>query len=190
MAAQARTGSSEPELVFEQAVEGLFLIGLKGQVAPALEARLRAAGLDLARPLAPAYTREAWHGFLRITVETLWPDEPPERAWHTLGRQLLEGFAETLMGKALVGIVRLVGPRRTLERMTRNLRSGCNFLETRVSDVAPGEVLLWVNEPDVPAPHLAGLVEATLAFAGARAVDVQVHARDKFGCTYRVRWDA
>jgi uncharacterized protein (TIGR02265 family) len=190
MDAQAAASGSESELVFQQSVEGLFQIGLKGQVTPELVARLRAAGLDLARPLAPAYSREVWERCLQVTAELLWRGEPPERAYHRLGRCLIEGFAETLMGRALVGIVRLVGPRRTLERMTRNLRSGCNYSATHVTDAGPAEVLLWVNEARLPPAYVAGLLEATLAFAGARGVDIQVHARDKNGCTYRVRWDA
>jgi uncharacterized protein (TIGR02265 family) len=74
--------------------------------------------------------------------------------------------------------------------MTRNMRSGCNFNVTRLTEVGPTEVLLWMNEARLPPAYLAGLLEGTLAFAGARGVDIQVHARDKNGCTYRVRWDA
>jgi uncharacterized protein (TIGR02265 family) len=179
---------AEPELVFQQAVEGLFHVGLRGKVTPELQARLRGAGLDLAKPLEPAYPRAAWNQFIRVTAESLWPGEPPERAYHALGRQLLKGYAETLIGKALAGLMRLIGPRRTLERMTHNFRSGGNYNLTRVTFETPTEALFWMNEPNLHPSYVAGILEAALEFAGTRQVDIRVHARDAEGCTYRIRW--
>ena len=180
--------TAENEYVFQQAVEGLFIVGLKGKLTPLLDQRLREAGLDLSRPFAPAYPRSDWNNFIRISAETLWPDEPPERAYHALGRQLLLGYAETLLGKALSAMLKLVGPRRALERMTRNFRSGSNYNATRVTDVGPGEVLFWMNEPDLHPSYVAGILEASLEMAGARQLELHVHERDAQGCTYRIRW--
>ncbi|MCI0573150.1 MAG: DUF2378 family protein [Myxococcaceae bacterium] len=184
------TPPRETELVFQQTVEGLFHVGLRGRVTPELEARLRNAGLDLSRPLAPAYPRSAWNHFIRLTAETLWPDSPPELAYHALGRQLLTGYAETLVGKALATIQRLVGPKRTLERMTHNFRSGANYNLTRVTHVGPGEALFWMNEPHLHPSYVAGILDAALCLAGAEHVDIRVLARDTEGCTYRIHWGA
>jgi uncharacterized protein (TIGR02265 family) len=184
------TGANDSELVFQQVVEGLFHVGLRGKMTPVLQARLREAGLDLSRPLAPAYPRADWNRFVQITAETLWPGEPPEVSYHALGRQLLQGYAETFLGKALVGIVRLVGPRRALDRMTRNFRSGGNYNDTRVTEQAPGDVLFWMNEPDLHPAYVAGILSAAMEMAGAKQLDIQVQARDAAGCTYRIRWAA
>ncbi|MGA9524411.1 MAG: DUF2378 family protein [Myxococcaceae bacterium] len=178
----------ESELVFQQAVEGLFRVGLRGKVTPELQSRLRNAGLDLFRPLEPAYPRAAWNQFIRITAETLWPEDPPERAYHALGRQLLIGYSATLIGKALAGILRLIGPRRTLDRMTHNFRSGGNYNVIRVTHEGPREALLWMNEPYLHPSYVAGILDAALELAGAPQIDIQVHARDPEGCTYRIRW--
>lgn len=178
----------EAELVFQHAVEGLFLVGLKGQVTPPLQARLREAGLDLSRPLLPAYPRAAWNHFIQVTAETLWPTEPDERAYHALGRQLLLGYSRTLMGGAIVRLLRLIGPRRTLDRMTQNFRSGGNYNLCRTTDVGPREVLFWLNEPTLHPAYVAGIIDATLELVGVQQRDIQVHQRDDEGCTYRVRW--
>ena len=39
------------ELVFQQAVEGLFVVGLRGMISPVLKNKLKAGGLDLSRKL-------------------------------------------------------------------------------------------------------------------------------------------
>jgi uncharacterized protein (TIGR02265 family) len=183
-----RPTSPENAFVFQQVLEGLFIVGLKGKITPLLDERLRAAGLDLSRPFAPAYPREDYNRFVRITAETLWPDEPPERAYHALGRQLLQGYSHTLLGKALAAMLKVIGPRKALDRMTRNFRSGSNYNDTRVTDVGPGEVLFWMNEPELHPSYVAGIVEAALELAGARQLDIQVHEQDAQGCTYRIRW--
>ncbi|MBF5043222.1 DUF2378 family protein [Aggregicoccus sp. 17bor-14] len=180
----------EAELVFQHAVEGLFHVGLKGQVTPPLQARLKDAGLDLSRPLLPAYPRAAWNRFIQVTAETLWPDETPEQAYHQLGRQLLLGYSRTLMGGAIIRLLRLIGPRRTLDRMTQNFRSGGNYNLCKVTELGPREVLLWMNEPTLHPSYVAGIVDMVLELVGVAERSITVHARDEEGCTYRVRWEA
>jgi uncharacterized protein (TIGR02265 family) len=196
-AATKRTGGGDPapapgeaELVFQHAVEGLFHVGLKGRMTPPVQARLKDAGLDLARPLLPAYPRAAWNHFIQISAEGLWPGEPPERAYFALGRQLLLGYSRTLMGGAIIRLLRLIGPRRTLDRMTQNFRSGGNYNRCSATDVGPHEVLFWLNEPLLHPGYVAGILDAVLELVGVTQRDVQVHARDAEGCTYRVRWEA
>ncbi len=178
----------EVELVFEQAIEGLFKMALRPRMTEQLEARLLQAGLDLSRPLRPAYPRAEWNDFVRIAAESLWPGKSPEVAYRELGRALIDGYTQTLMGKAIASIVKLIGPRRMLERMTRNLRSGGNFNLTRVTDLAPQEVEFWINEPYLHPAYVAGMLEAALQLSGAKGVALAVLARDGQGCTYRIHW--
>ena len=180
---------AEPELVFQHAVEGLFHVGLKGQVTPPLQTRLREAGLDLSRPLMPAYPRAAWNHFIQVTAESLWPDAPLDRAYHSLGRHLLLGYSRTLMGGAIIRLLRLIGPRRTLDRMTQNFRSGGNYNLCRVTEVGPREVLFWLNEPTIHPSYVAGIIDMTLELVGVQQRDIQVQTKDAEGCTYRVRWE-
>lgn len=179
---------AEKEFVFQQAVEGLFKVGLRSHRTPELEQRLRQVGLDLARPLLPAYPRPVWNQLLRVTAETLWPASSQDVAYRALGRQMILGYMETLVGRALTSLVRMLGPRRMLDRMERNLRSGCNYNLTRVTEVGPAEVLFWVNEPLIPPAYLQGLLEAALEQTGVHALHVEPTVQDAEGCTYRIRW--
>ena len=178
------------EVVFAHAVEGLFREGLAGRVTPQLRARLKLAGIDLDRPLAPAYPRTLWNHALEMTARELWPELPLDRAFFLLGRQLVVGYAQTLMGRALLTMTRLLGPRRTLARMTHNFRSGGNYNEFRTTEVGPGRHRVWVNEPHLPPTYVAGTLDAALEFSGARSLAIEVETRDAQGCTYSVRWDA
>src|SRR5690606_35901852 len=85
--------SSEPQkLIFEQAFEGLFLLGLKEHLSPELKEKLRGRGLDLDRPLLPAYPYPVWHGALDEAVAHLWPDLPHEEGYRRIGRRVVEGY--------------------------------------------------------------------------------------------------
>ncbi len=125
------------EVVFEQAVEGLLRNALRGKVTPALQERLLRLGVNVEGRLAPAYPRETWEQILIVAREEVFPDEPVEVGMRELGRLVVDGFAATLVGKALRSLVRVIGPMRTLERMTRNLRAAGNYNETRVTPRGP-----------------------------------------------------
>jgi uncharacterized protein (TIGR02265 family) len=176
------------EFVFAQAIEGLFFVGLKGRITPSLKARLLQAGLDLSKGLEPAYTRPQWNEFIRITAEALWPGVPEQDAYRSLGHQLLNGYAETLVGKALLGMMRLIGPRRTLQRMTHNFRSGGNYNECKVTELSPTEALFWLNEPYLHPGYVQGILEVAMPLSGAKDVKIEVKSRDAQGCTYYVSW--
>lgn len=180
----------ETELVFESAVDGLFHLGLRDRLQPDLREQLRQAGLDLSRPLLPAYPRKSWNHFLQLTVDALWPDAKPEVAYRALGKQMLAGYQTTLVGKALASLSRIIGPKRVLERMTHNLRSGANYNQCRTTATSPTEILFWVNEPYVHPSYFAGMLEATLELTGAKGVDIQVQEKNAEGCTYRICWQA
>ncbi len=180
--------SNQPKLIFEQTIEGLFLKGLGSSVTPDLKARLKAAGLDLDAKLEPAYSMAQWTTFITIAAQLLHSDVDLPKGLHRLGETLLAGFFEGGVGKALSALVRIIGPRQTLMRMKRNLRSGNNYSESEVTEIAPGEYRLWVNEPGVTRYITQGILQAGLAIAGAKGLTVSVEQFDDESVTYLVRW--
>lgn len=179
-------GDVEP-LVFATAVEGLYLRGLKGRVTPALKDRLRALGLDLDKPLLPGYPLQVWADGLCTTAELLYPDLPRDQGIAELGRATIQGLRETTMGLALFPIFKLIGPQRLLRRMTRNLQSGSNFIETKLVRDEPRDAAIWLNLVREPGFY-QGVLAAGLEAAGASKVEVQLEKRDGPARTYRVRW--
>ncbi len=137
--------NSEP-LDFAHVFEGLFLRGLRGQLDAELMRRVKEKGVDLSKPLEPAYPAHVLVDCLTVAAQTLYPNQTLERGINTLGHVFFRSYVDTFMGRAMLSVLRMVGPRRTLERMQRNFRTGNNYIETRFVSVAPGHAELWFNE--------------------------------------------
>ena len=75
------------QVLFSTAVESLYRQALKGRLSEVLKLRLRHAGLDLNRPLLPAYPRKVWVRSLELTAEELYPGLEREEAMERLGQR-------------------------------------------------------------------------------------------------------
>lgn len=175
-------------LVFEQTVEALFVRALGPRLTPRLRERLLQAGLAVDGPLLAAYPFEAWMAFLRIAAEELYPELPVDAGTRQLGVLYMQGYRETLMGRAILSLLRVLGPRRALQRATHNFRSGNNYTRTRLTELGPGHHALWMNEVGPYPGFTAGIIHAGLEVAGARDVRVEPEGHDGRACTYAIRW--
>jgi uncharacterized protein (TIGR02265 family) len=174
------------KLIFSQTFEGLFR-AVSRQLDERLVADLKEVGIDPQAELKPSYPLSVFHDTMRLLGARLFPESPPDEQTRRLGRQFMDGYALTMVGRAMVGMMRVLGPRRTLERLSRQFRTGNNFSETRVREVAPGESELWCNQVSQPGWY-AGIIARGLEFSGARDVEVSLLQRDEQGATFRIRW--
>src|SRR5215217_9517353 len=154
-------------LIFEQTLEALYLRGLQGQISASCKARLRQAGLDLDQKLRPAYPFNAWMAFLRITAEELYPELSVDEGCRKLGQAHIAGYRDTMLGRAVLSLLRVLGPRRALARATQNFRSGNNYTESKLVEVTPTQFELWMNEVGDYPDFTAGIIHAGLRVAGA-----------------------
>jgi uncharacterized protein (TIGR02265 family) len=165
------------KLVFEHTLEGLFVRGLVGRVTPTLRERLKEVGVDLERKLQPAYGFNTWCSAVRVAARELHPDVPDD-----------VGYRETVLGRAAIGVIQLLGPRRGVGRARQMFRSGNNYTETRLEDVSPTEVDLWMNEAGRIRYFTRGALLAGLRAVGARQPEVQVRDYNDDHVTYRLTW--
>ena len=175
-------------LVFEQTIEAMFLRALGGRMTPSCKARLRQAGLDLDRKLQPAYPFQSWMSFLRIAAEEFHPNEPLDVGVFKLGMAYIEGFRETMLGRAVLSMLRVLGPRRALMRATQNFRAGNNYTESRMKELGPRQFELWMNEVGSLPTFTAGILHAGLRTAGAENIRVDLSGYDGHACTYCISW--
>jgi len=173
-------------LIFAQTFEGLFR-AVSRQLDERLAAELREVGVDPRVELKPTYPLAVFHDTLKLLGARLFPGESPDEQLRRIGRQFMDGYALTMVGRAMVGMMRVLGPKRTLERLSRQFRTGNNFSETRVREVGQGHCELWCNQVALPAWY-EGIIARGLEFAGARDVEVGVIHKDAEGATFRVRW--
>lgn len=180
---------SDTPLVFDHTLQGLFSRTFPQGVPPALKTQLRAAGVDLDKPLLPAYSLETWSRCIELSAPVLFPTERDEVAWRQLGERLIDGYKETMIGRAMFATLKLLGPRRMLQRSRKNFRSGNNYTEVELTDVSPTEMDVWFNEKNDTLRHFtAGLVLAGLRVGGAREPQVSIRHSDARGVTLRASW--
>lgn len=175
-------------LVFEQTIEAVYVRALHGRLPPTCKTRLRQAGLDLDQKLRPAYPFTSWMTFLRITAEELYPGEPLEIGAFKIGEACIDGFRETMLGRAVLSLLRVLGPKRALMRATQNFRAGNNYTESRIKEVSPRQYELWMNEVGSLPTFTAGILHAGLRTAGAESVRVDLSGYDGHACTYCISW--
>ncbi len=171
-------------LVYDATVEAMFSRALKGRLNPRLKARVKEAGIDLDAKLKPSYPREVWLRTMRLVVSDLYLGVPEDQAWFELGERMVDSFGETLMGPAIVRILKLLGPKRALGRMSQTFEHVNNYMQSKLEEQGPGRFRLWVNEVGISPHFIAGTVSATLKTSGATNPQVEIAEFDGHQCTY------
>ncbi len=177
--------NDEP-VVFSQAVEGLVR-AMNHRLDESAKIKLAAHGLDVRVRLRPAYPLSVWAEVVRIGGALVAPGESHDAQMYELGRRFVEGYRETIVGKAMLAALKVLGPRRTLERMSRNFRSGNNYTQTTLEPRGPTAFTLWLNRVNEP-EFYRGLLTAGLDHSGAAAVVVKLRACDSNGAHFDIEW--
>jgi uncharacterized protein (TIGR02265 family) len=164
------------KVVFKQALEALYLRALSGKLDPATVEKLKALGLNLHQPLMTAYAYATFQDCLRVTLTALYGPRPSVAQQREFGRVWTDGFFETFLGVALLGVLKLIGPRRAVLRSAQNYRNINNYANAKAVELAPNHFEVWLVDgadwPEVTVGSLARSIELT----GAREVRV-AHVR-------------
>ena len=123
----------ETPLVFNHTIQGLFSRTFPDGVPPELKVQLRTVGVDLDKPLLPAYTIATWSRCIDLGAWAAFPEERREVAWRRMGERMIDGYQDSMIGRAMFSMLRVLGPRRMLQRARKNFRSGNNYTEVRFS---------------------------------------------------------
>lgn len=178
------------QLVFGTTMEGLFLKGLKGKISAQLTRELRERGLDLERPLLPAYPRQVVNEVIHHTAVSLFPEVPIDEAFYRVGKHVTPGQAATLLGSAALRLVSLVGPRRTLERLSRTFASTNNYMTVSLRKLADTSWELELHPSNAYPRYMQAVLEDMLTLAGAKDLTVRVaqHDTQRERCVYAITW--
>lgn len=172
-------------LVFPAAVEGL-LKGLGEQVTPQLLSQLKARGVDVAQ-LPPAMPIEIWGTHLDFIRAQVFPELERDEGLRRIGRAFIEGWQRTLVGSAAAAMLKLVGPTRTLPRLTRAFRTSDNFSEATTELLSAKSARITINDVNGMPTMWLGTIEAGLAFLVSEG-EVLIENRDPPGVTLLVTW--
>lgn len=156
---------------------------------PGLAEALREAGIDVSKPLLPAYEYSVWRKCLELQRELVFPTEPLEVSSRRQGERYVEAYFErTMLGGPLKLLLRALGPRRTLERLALNFRSANTFSQTSMKTTGPNRGIIEVNDIFSRSPaYVVGMLEKGLQLIGASGtVETLRHEGD--AATFSVSW--
>ncbi len=177
------------KLVYAQTVEALFQRALENRLTPACREYLRTAGLDLDSKLQRHYTQEQWKNFLRIAAAHVYAGVPAEAAYYSLGERFMDAYFGTFIGRALLGVARLAGPRRLLLCAANGFRASNNFSEVEIVERGPTSLELRMNDVLADQPTFAaGLLARAVELAGGWRVVALPEEFDGQGATFHLRW--
>lgn len=174
-------------LWFSNSIEGLLVRGIGTRLTPDLRARIRTAGINLDR-IEPAYPVEVFVAACRAVMPTLYPQSTEADAFYELGCSFMRGYSETLLGGAMVRMMKLIGPRRTLERMTKNFRTGGNYIETRFIALGPGSVELWISDVTEMPDFYRGIIEEGARMIRVKELSTTMLPADPPAALFRIDW--
>lgn len=175
------------KLWFSQSIEGLFVRGVGERMTPALRAQLLELGINL-KNLKPAYDAAVVTQAIRVTGKALFAEKFEPEQLRAMGALFMHGFAQTLMGKALVQLMKVVGPRRSLQRMERNFRTGGNYIESRFESLGEGKAQVWFNDVSGIPDFYAGIIQRGGEFSGAKNMAITFAPVTNSECTFVVDW--
>jgi uncharacterized protein (TIGR02265 family) len=178
----------EQEIVYDNTVEALFGRALGKKLTAKCKERLKNEGLDLGNKLRPFYPREQYYRFVNIAAEELFPGNR-DKAHYQLGSAFILGFNETLIGKAVISVVRMIGARRALERMTQNFRSSNNYMQTKLTEVAPNTYELWLSQTSGAPAYFEGVLQTALSPTSVKNLKVERANFDGTAVTLRISWE-
>jgi uncharacterized protein (TIGR02265 family) len=174
----------QERVVFATSVEGL--LRTVPERSASLRAGMQALGIDPSH-LQAAYPYEAFIGLMQLIARDRWPGLDDGPAMFEVGRALMKGYRETLVGRAVSTTARLIGPGRTLERFARSLKTANNYTESASQKLGPQHYRLELKPVRFPT-YYQGVVTEVLSFLGYPEARIEIASIVGEEIALEVRW--
>ena len=135
-------------------------------VTPEFSSALLKIGLDVENP--KEVNLETWALLVRATAARLCPGRPDAEALETVGHEMLAGYSESLVGRSLFLLLRLLGPQRAMLRMPENYHSADSISRIETRTLSPHAVELSFNTTGGLSDYVRGLLLEMLKQVKAR----------------------
>jgi uncharacterized protein (TIGR02265 family) len=176
------------QIEFSQSVEGLFIKGVGSKLTPEIRVKLRAAGLDLDKPLRPGYPAADFHRWVELVATSLHPGETLAEAVRLVGHRAVSGLEEGLVGKALSAGLKLIGPRRALQRVDRIFKNNNNYQVATLVELTETDAKVKLGEVFGLPTYYQGLFEQAISVIGAKDPRVSLMASPPPGAMLHIVW--
>ncbi|MGV3619727.1 MAG: DUF2378 family protein [Archangium sp.] len=176
-------------VIYRHAVEAFVerVLRRRELLTPEFTARLRSLGLDATRP--HEVDLETWALLVRAAAAQLAPNETIDDALEEVGHEVLLGYSETLVGRSLFALLRLLGPQRAMLRMAENYHSADSVTHVDARTLSPTSVELSFNTTGGLSPYVRGVLLETLHQVKAREPRVTFESNGD-AVVFRIGWSA
>ncbi len=178
------------QLIYQNAVEGLFVKAFGKKMSPTLKKAIKAEGIDLDAPLKQAYPGEVVNRCTRLVRQHIYANEPDDdKAYYALGVAVLDGYFDTMLGRAMASVLRVIGFERVIDRLPQQMSSGTNYQHVTVQRTRPGEAIVHCSDC-IPSAYInvGVLTRAFTHYFKAPEFKMEVVKVDETGATYRLNW--
>jgi uncharacterized protein (TIGR02265 family) len=134
------------------------------------------------------YPLEVWRAALEVARRHAYPQLSSAHAYRVLGRQFVQGFAQTVVGRVFAAAAPLIGVEHCLARLPAYLRAGRSDMRLELRALAPQTWHALVEDP-LPLPDfVAGVIEEVLTLTHVRP-RVEVETQEAARYTLLVHWE-
>lgn len=176
------------QIEFSQSVEGLFVKGLAGMLTTDTKNALRSAGLDLDKPLRPGYPAADFHRWVEIAARGQFSDKTQSEGVRRIGNRAISGLEDGLIGKAMAAGLKLIGPKRALQRVDRIFKSNNNYQNATLLELNETNAKVQMSDVFGLPWYYVGVFEAAVSAIGAKEAKVELLASPPPGCVLNITW--
>lgn len=173
-------------VVFSHTMESM-LARFESKFTEARWSYLAALGVSRAKKQT-AYEFDRWCQVVEYLAREFYPGVTLGEAEYQLGRDFIERYAETLVGRALFPLLKLLGTKRTVHRLARSFRTGTNFTEVEIQDETANSCLVVFNVVEPRAQLTRGILAKGLELAGLRDLTVSLEEQVGDQARFRLTW--
>jgi len=174
---------------FEQVADGLLKGAMEAHSDPQLVAKLRMAGLDLGRKLAPAFPAADFYRWLVIAARHKYPKLSEVEACREVGRlAVIRGMKSTLLGAAALKAMQMLGVRRSLKRIGTSFKHGNNYSEAKVTELGPTSMEIQLGPLVGPASYYEGVLHEGVRILGGKDGQVTFVRSEGEHIAWRIDW--
>ncbi|MBS2030996.1 MAG: DUF2378 family protein [Deltaproteobacteria bacterium] len=181
-------GGHDERVVFGASVEAL-LRAFGPPWKPGAREALVKLGIEPEQPPRAAYPLELYMQLLKSLGEIHFPAAAEDERYFQMGQAFIRGFERTLIGRAQLSLLKLIGPRRTLDRLTRSFRNANNYTTANLRELASSHFEIDFGFVQFPGFY-RGVLDGGLRAVGAANLSVELARREQMAATFSVRWTA
>jgi uncharacterized protein (TIGR02265 family) len=147
---------------------------------------LRELGLERARDVDLV----TWVKLVKSVAKRMSPGKSEEKALEDVGREMVRGFADGMVGRGLFLVLRLLGPKKALGRMMDNYRTADSMTVIKVTDRGPSEMELEFNSVGGMPTYVAGVLHESLSMLQVAEARVDLLPSSLTATRFLVTWMA